>query len=87
VNKEIYVDFLLRLRDSVSRKSSEKWRTNRWFLLHDNAPAHRPVLVKDFLVKNNVTTLEHPTYSSDLIPADFLPVPSSEISTEGTALL
>jgi hypothetical protein len=24
-----------------------------------NIPAHRSVLVKDFLVKNNVTTLEH----------------------------
>jgi transposase len=30
------------------------------FLLHDNAPAHRSVLVKDFLAKTNVTTLELP---------------------------
>jgi len=29
------------------------------------------VLVKDFLVKNNVETLEDPTYSSDLAAADF----------------
>jgi transposase len=28
-------------------------------------------LVKDFLTKNNVTTLEHPPYSPDLAPADF----------------
>jgi hypothetical protein len=41
----------------------EKWRTNSWFLLHDSAPAHRSVLVNDFLAKNNVTTLEHPLYS------------------------
>jgi hypothetical protein len=26
---------------------------------HDNAPAHRPALVKDFIAKKNVTTLEH----------------------------
>jgi len=42
-----------------------------WFLLYDNAPAHRSVLVKDFLVQYNKTTLEHPTYPSDLAPADF----------------
>jgi hypothetical protein len=28
-------------------------------------------LVKDFLVKHNVTTLEHFPYSPDLTPADF----------------
>jgi hypothetical protein len=34
---------------------------NSWFLLHNNAPAHRSVLVKDFLAKNNVTVMEqHP---------------------------
>jgi hypothetical protein len=50
---------LRRLRDAVRRKRPGKWRTNSWFLLHDNAPAHRPVSVKDFLAKNDVTTLEH----------------------------
>jgi len=43
----------------------------KWFLLHDNAPAHRSVLVKDFLAKNNVTTLQHPPHSPDLAPTDF----------------
>jgi len=83
----MYIDFLRRIKNAVSRKGSEKQSTNSWFLLHDNAPAHRSVLVKDFLLKNNVTTLEHPPYSSNLIPADFLPVPSTEINTEGMALL
>ena len=38
------------------------------FLLHGNAPAYRSALVKDFLAKNNVTTLEQPLLLS---PADF----------------
>jgi hypothetical protein len=38
-------------------KAAKKWRTNSWFLFHDNAPAHQPVLVKDFLTNNNITTL------------------------------
>ena len=51
---------LYHLWDAVWRKHPEKWRMNIWFLFHDNAPAHQLVLVKDFLAKNNVTTLEHP---------------------------
>ena len=81
-----YIDFLCRLRDTVRRKRPEKWRTDSWFYLHDNASTHRSVLVKDFLAKNNVTTLEHPPYSPDLAATEFLPGPSREISFEGTAL-
>jgi len=46
-------------------------RTNSWFLLYDNAPAHRPAFVKDVLAKKNMTTLKHPPYSPDLIPDNF----------------
>jgi len=49
VNKEIFIDILRRLRDEVRGKRPEKWITKGWFLLHDNAPAHRSVFVKDFL--------------------------------------
>jgi transposase len=70
-NKEMYRDFLHRLRKAVKRKLLEIWRVNSRFLLYDNAPAHRSVLVKDFLARNNVTTLEHPKYSSELTAADF----------------
>jgi len=71
VNKRMYCDFLRRLRESVQRKLFEIWRTNSRFLLHDNAPAHRSVFVKDVLAKNNVTTLEHPAYFRELTTADF----------------
>jgi len=60
MNKEMYIDILRRPMDVIRRKSPEKWRTSIWFLLHDSAPVHRSVLVKDFLAKNNVTTLQHP---------------------------
>jgi hypothetical protein len=58
----MYIDILLRLRDAVRMKRTEKWSTSSWFLLYDNAPAHRSVFVKDFLA-NNVATLERPPYS------------------------
>ena len=70
MNKEMYIAFLRRLRDAIRRKRPEKWRTKSWFLLHDNAPAHRSVSVNYFLAKNNMITLEHPSYSPHLTPVD-----------------
>jgi len=42
-----------------------------WLLFHDNAPAHRSVLVKDFLADDNTTTLEYPSYRRKMAAADF----------------
>jgi len=84
VNREKYNDVLRRLRGKVRRKRAKKWRTNSWFLFHDNALAHPSVLVKDFLGKNNITTLEHP---HTLLTRLYLIFPLTEISIEGTALL
>ena len=64
MNKEMHIDILPRLRDAVRRKRPENWKTKLWFLLRDNAPTHRSDLIKDFLAKDNVTTIEN------LVPAD-----------------
>ena len=71
VNKEMYVEILRRLRDAIRRKRPDKWAQKNWLLLHDNAPSHRSLLVKQYLAKHGVTTLEHPPYSPDLAPCDF----------------
>ena len=71
VHKEMYIDIIRRCGDAIRRKSPPKWRTSNRFLFHDNAPAHRSVLVKDFFAKNNVTTLENRPYSLDLVAANF----------------
>ena len=65
------IDIFRRICSEVSRKRPKKWRTKRWFLHYDNAPAHRSVLVKDFLAKDNMKTLKHPPYSFDLSTAGF----------------
>jgi len=41
------------------------------------------VLVKDFLTKNDVTTLEHTPYSPDLAPADFYLFPELKSALKG----
>jgi transposase len=81
--KEMCIEILRRLRDGVRRKRPQKWRTNSWFLLHENAPAHRSVLVKDFLANNNVTTTEHPPYSPDLPSHDFYLFPRLKSALKG----
>jgi hypothetical protein len=48
-----------------------KMENQQLVILNDNAPAHRSVLVKGLLAKNNVTTLEHPPHWPDLAAADF----------------
>ena len=78
VNKEIYIDIFCRTRDAVRREGSEKWRNMSWFIFHDNAPTHQPVLIKDLLAKNNVTTLDQPSYTPDLAPADFYLLPRTK---------
>jgi hypothetical protein len=59
----MYIDVISRLRDAVRRKTPPKWRTNSWFVIHGNAPAHRSVFLDTILAKNNVT---HSTASSQV---------------------
>jgi transposase len=83
VNKEIYIDIHRRLRDSVKKKRPEILRPNIWFLIHDNAAAHRSGLVKYFLAKSNVPTLEHPPYSPDLDQTEFYLLPRLKSALKG----
>jgi transposase len=76
----MYIAILRRLREGNDPK---KRITNSWFLLHNNAPAHRSVLVKNFLAKNIVTTLEHPPYSPDPATADFYLFPRMKSALKG----
>ena len=79
----MYIGILRRLWYAVRRKSPKNGKTNSWFLLHDNALAHGSVLVKDFLAKNNVATLEHPPHSPELDPGDFYLFPWLKSAVKG----
>jgi len=83
VNKEMHTDIPRHLRDAFRRKNPEKWKTNSWFFLHDNAPAHQSVLFKDFLAKIKVTTIQHPPHSPDLAAADFYLLPQLKSALKG----
>ena len=47
------------------------WKNNSWLSLHDNAPAHTSLLVREFLAKKNTVTMSQPQYSPDIAPCDF----------------
>jgi len=67
----------------VTRKWPEMWKNGDWLLHHDNAPAHTSLVVREFLTKNNVSTVPHPAYSPDLAPCDFYVFPKMKLWLKG----
>ena len=84
VASEILSHKLVRRLRVVRTKGPKSGEPIVGFHLHDNAPAHQSDLVKDFLAKNNVTTLEHlPPYSPHLPPTDFYLFPRRKSALKG----
>nr|CAI5830179.1 unnamed protein product [Callosobruchus analis] len=83
VNQQFYLDVLKRLREKISRKRADIWRTGDWFFHHDNAPAHTALSIRQFLTKNGMTPIVHPPYSPDLAPCDFFLFPRLKRDMKG----
>ncbi|KAJ4443454.1 hypothetical protein ANN_05123 [Periplaneta americana] len=64
-------EILLRLRDTVRRRSLNLWQGQNWVLHHDNVPAYRSLLVSEFLAQHKIPVLPQPPYSPDLAASDF----------------
>ena len=60
-NDMFYCDVLTQLREGIRHKRLDKWKKNKWFLYHDNAPAHTSLVVRQFLTSKNLTVIPHPT--------------------------
>jgi len=61
-----------RLLNRIRRVRPGMCESGDWFLLHDNAPSHNATILKQFLVQRKVTVLDHPPYSPDLAPTDYV---------------
>ena len=68
VTGSFYLSVLERLWKRIRRVPTEYSAPGSWFLLHDNAPVHRAVVVQEFLARKQVCVLHHPPYSPDLSP-------------------
>ena len=84
VNKDYYLSVMRRLREQIRRKRPDLWKDNSWILHHDNAPAHKAIIVNEFLAKNSTNLIEQPPYSPDLAPADFFLFPKLKLPLRGT---
>ena len=67
----------------IRRVLLEFYRTGKWTLLHDNAPAHSVIRVRQFLAQNMAVVFHHPLYSPDLVPADFFLFPRLKAAIKG----
>jgi len=52
-------------------------------LHHDNAPSHAPLLIREFLAKQETIVVPQPPYSPDLDPADFFLFPKLKSTLKG----
>ena len=84
VNQQFCLE-VQRLRDAVRRKRPKFWRSGEWLLHHDNAPAHTALSVRQFLMKNEMTTASHThtPHSPDLTPCDFFLFPRMKRDLKG----
>jgi hypothetical protein len=80
VNQHCYLEILTKLREAVRLRRPELW-PDTWILHHDNAPAH--VAAREFLPKKSIMKLDHPPYSPDLAPCDFLIFPKLKTALKG----
>ncbi|KAL4500872.1 hypothetical protein ABPG72_020106 [Tetrahymena utriculariae] len=68
INKESYLQLLQR---HFPESGDQLYGRGKWQLLHDNAPAHKATVVKDWI--NTVTKIaDHPPQSPDLNPIELL---------------
>ena len=75
VNAEFYRGVMDSLLKRIQWVRPAAFCCRDFFLLHDNAPAHKAASVWQFLNPKYVTTLYHPPYSPDLSPPEYFLFP------------
>ena len=75
INAAFYQAVLNQLLQRIRRVWPELHRTGKWMMLHDNAPAHSAIRVRQFLAQKMVALLYHPPSSPNLALANFFPFP------------
>jgi len=78
-----YLETLRHLRQAVRKKRPEMWSSGEWLLHHDNSPVHSLLFIRDFCTKNAMTDVPQPSYSPNLVPADFFLFPKIKRPMKG----
>ena len=83
INAACYQAVLNGLLQRIRRVWPEFHRSGKWMLLHDNAPTHISIRVRQFLAQKMVPVLDNPPYCPDLPPADFFLFPRLKAAIRG----
>jgi len=83
VNAELYKGVMDSLLKRIHRVRPAAFCCQDFFLLHDNAPAHKAACVCQFLTPKTVTTLYHSPYFPDLSPPDCFLFPKLKMKLKG----
>ena len=83
IGHAVYLQILIRFREALHRKRPHLWRSGRWCLLQDGAPAHRARPVRDWFGEKRIKLLLHSGYSPDLNPMDYWFFDSVKKSVKG----
>jgi len=75
VNKQLCLEVLARLRDSVRRKRPELWENRTWMFHHNNAPGHASLLICSYLAQHQTSIVLYSPCSPDLAPVDIFLFP------------
>ena len=71
VNSQYYLGVMERLHACMRRVNNGQFHSNSWMLLHDNAPTHCALNVKQFLASKSIRVIQHHPYSPDMALALF----------------
>jgi hypothetical protein len=71
VNTKFYKGIMDHLLKHIQQVCPAAFCSRDFFLLHNNAPAHKAASFCQFLTQKNVTTIYHPLYYPDLSPPDY----------------
>jgi hypothetical protein len=83
VNAEFYKGVMDRLLKCIHQVCPAVFCSQDFFLLHDNAPAHKAANVCQFFTQKNVTILYHAPYSPALSPPDYFLFPKLKMKLTG----
>ena len=86
INSDYLIEVLGKFLKTFKKKRGPK-AAEDWFLHWDNSPLHTAWVTAAFLAKKGIRTLEHPPYSPDLGPADFVLFPTVKAALSGIMIL
>ena len=83
VNKEYYVEVLMRFRKRFRREKPALFKSGQWHFNLDNAPVHNSILLTDYLTKTGIKAVPYPPYNPDLAACDFWLLPKLKENLRG----